>query len=76
VIPKQAKLLIPVAHLVLDLYTESLGISPAVSHLVRNNVIVQILIFSLTYAGAVTRNVLNMMQIHLDCGASSFIPQF
>lgn len=34
VIPKQAKLLIPVAHLVLDLYTGSLGISPAVSHLV------------------------------------------
>lgn len=44
--PKQTRLLIPVAHLVLDLYTESLGISPTVAHLVRDSLVVQILVLS------------------------------
>ncbi|KAG0623543.1 hypothetical protein M758_3G181700 [Ceratodon purpureus] len=34
VMPKQTRLLVPVAHLVLDLYTESLGVSPTISHLI------------------------------------------
>ena len=43
--PKQAKLLVPVAHLVLDLYAESLGISPTILHLVRAD-LVQIFMIS------------------------------
>lgn len=34
VMPRQARLLIPVAHLVLDTYSESLGLSPTITHLV------------------------------------------
>lgn len=34
VMPKQTRLLIPVTHLVLDLYSESLGMSPSITHLV------------------------------------------
>ena len=41
--PKQAKLLLPLAHLLLDKYSASLGLSPAVAHLVRINVIIHVL---------------------------------